>query len=146
MAIKTYELEYHKDVRDLNAEDITEDVQKLVEKSGLSEGSANVFAVGTTASISTGEYEPNLMSDFRSALESLAPSDKIYEHGRTWGDDNGKSHIRAMFMGPNVCIPFIKGRLILGTYQHIVLLDFDVPARKRKVVVQIIGELSQNEE
>jgi len=120
--------------------DITGEVQKIVSGSGLKEGTATVFVPGSTASVSTIEFEPNLVSDVKAALERLAPSDIRYKHTETWGDDNGKSHVRATFMGPSAVIPFRDGKLMLGTWQQIVCLDFDVPARSREIVVTLVGE------
>jgi len=120
--------------------DITGDVQKIVSGSGLKEGTATVFVPGSTASVSTIEFEPNLVSDMKAALERLAPSDIKYKHTETWGDDNGKSHVRATFMGPSAVVPFRDGKLMLGTWQKIVCLDFDVPARSREIVVTLVGE------
>jgi secondary thiamine-phosphate synthase enzyme len=119
---------------------ITDDVQKLVAGSGLKEGIATVFVSGSTASISTIEFEPNLVSDMKQALERLSPSDIEYRHHATWGDDNGKSHVRATFMGPSAVVPFKDGKLLLGTWQQLICLDFDVPARSRRIVVTLIGE------
>jgi len=119
---------------------ITDDVQKIVSGSGLKEGLATVFVSGSTASVSTIEFEPNLVSDMKAALERLAPSDIDYEHTKTWGDHNGKSHVRATFMGPSLSVPFKAGKLLLGTWQQLICLDFDVPARSREIVVTLVGE------
>jgi secondary thiamine-phosphate synthase enzyme len=120
--------------------DVTGEVQKIVAGSGLKEGTATVFVSGSTASVSTIEFEPNLVKDMKAALERLAPSDIKYKHTETWGDDNGKSHVRATFMGPSAVIPFKDGKLLLGTWQNLVVLDFDVPARSREIIVTLIGE------
>jgi secondary thiamine-phosphate synthase enzyme len=120
--------------------DITSEVQKVIDGSGLKEGVVTVFVSGSTASLSTIEFEPNLVSDMKAALERLAPSDIKYKHTETWGDENGKSHVRATFMGPSLSVPFNNGKLMLGTWQQIVCLDFDVPARSREIVVSIVGE------
>ena len=120
--------------------DITDEVQKVVAGSGLKEGVATVFVSGSTASISTIEFEPNLVKDVKAALERLVPSDLDYEHTKTWGDHNGKSHVRATLMGPSASIPFRDGKLLLGTWQQLVCLDFDVPARSREIVVTLVGE------
>jgi len=125
---------------DLDILDITELVQKELDKSGLKEGMVNVFSKGSTASISTMEYEPNLKKDIKEALEGIAPSKKDYAHHKTWGDRNGKSHIKSTLMGPSATIPFTGGRLLLGEWQQLVLLDFDVPGREREVVLTIMGE------
>lgn len=134
---------------------ITEDVQKVVSGSGLKDGVATVFVSGSTASISTIEFEPNLVSDMKAALERLAPSDIKYRHNQNGEGgidsldktgkavvphDNGKSHVRATLMGPSAVVPFKDGRLLLGTWQQLVCLDFNVPARSRRIVVTLVGE------
>lgn len=125
---------------ELDVIDITERVQKEVSGSGIRNGVVNVFVPGSTASVSTMEFEPNLVRDFRDAMERLVPSGIEYQHHKTWGDDNGKSHVRAALMGPGTGVPFEKGKLILGAWQQLVLLDFDVPPRTRELVLTITGE------
>ncbi|MCD6495704.1 MAG: YjbQ family protein [Candidatus Aenigmarchaeota archaeon] len=120
--------------------DITDRVQEIVEKSGKKEGSAVVFVNGSTASVSTIEYEPNLVKDVKRVLEKLAPYGAEYEHHRTWGDDNGAAHVRATLMGPGITVPFQDSKLLLGTWQQIVVLDFDTRPRSREVVVQVLGD------
>ena len=120
--------------------DITGEVQKVVAGSGLKEGTVTVFVAGSTASVSTIEFEPNLVSDMKAALDRLAPPDIRYKHHETWGDDNGKSHVRATFMGPSAVVPFRGGKLLLGTWQNIIVLDFDTKRREREIVITIIGE------
>jgi secondary thiamine-phosphate synthase enzyme len=120
--------------------DITQEVQKIVSASKIREGSVLIFVKGSTASVSTIEFEPNLVQDFKDAMERLVPSKIKYRHTETWGDDNGKSHVRATLMGPSLTVPFKDRKLLLGTWQQIVLLDFDVPSRSREIVVQIVGE------
>jgi secondary thiamine-phosphate synthase enzyme len=119
---------------------ITQDIQKAVSGSKIREGSVLIFVKGSTASVSTIEHEPNLVQDFKDAMERLVPSKMKYRHTETWGDDNGKSHVRATLMGPSLNVPFRDRKLLLGTWQQIVLCDFDVPARERELVVQIVGE------
>ena len=119
---------------------ITKEVEDFVHESGLKNGNVTVFVVGSTASVSTIEFEPNLVDDFKQALERLVPSDIKYKHTETWGDENGKSHVRATLMGPSITIPFVGGKLMLGTWQQVAVIDMDVPARKREVILQIIGE------
>jgi len=119
---------------------ITGEVQKLVSQSKIRSGIANIFVPGSTASVSTMEFEPNLVQDFKDAIERIVPSKIKYRHTETWGDDNGKSHVRAALMGPSLTVPFKDKKLMLGAWQQIFLLDFDVPAREREVVVQIMGE------
>ncbi len=120
--------------------DITGEVQRIVAKSGIRSGLACVFVVGSTASVSTIEYEPALVEDFRDQIERLAPHTMRSRHSKTWGDDNGFSHIRATFMGPGITVPVSEGELVLGTWQQIVVIDHDNRSRTRKVFVQVIGE------
>lgn len=120
--------------------DITGECQSIIEGTGLGDGILTVFNPGSTGSVTTIEYEPNLVKDFRDALEVVAPSNKAYEHGKTWNDDNGSSHVRSSLMGPSMSVPFSGGKLTLGTWQQIVFCDFDTRPRKRSLVVQVIGE------
>lgn len=120
--------------------DITEEVEKILDKSGIKEGIATVFVVGSTAGITTIEAEPNLIKDFQELLEKLAPQDKKYHHGDTWGDDNGFSHLRASLIGPSISVPISNGKMTLGTWQQVVLCDFDNRPREREIIVKIIGE------
>lgn len=119
--------------------DITSQVAKHVEKSGISNGIVTLFVVGSTAGLTTIEYEPNLLSDFRDMWDRLIPQNIAYEHNKTWGDDNGHSHLRASTLGASLTIPFVDKRLTLGTWQQIVFVDFDNRPRSRKIVVQILG-------
>ncbi|MBN1896683.1 MAG: YjbQ family protein [Candidatus Aenigmarchaeota archaeon] len=119
--------------------DITAKVQKTVSDSGKKEGSAVIFINGSTASVSTIEYEPNLVRDVRKVFEKIAPYGQDYEHHKTWGDDNGASHVRATLTGPGITVPFKDGNLLLGTWQQIAVLDFDTRPRNREVVIQVIG-------
>jgi secondary thiamine-phosphate synthase enzyme len=121
-------------------QDITGDVADLVHESGIGAGIATVFVAGSTGGVTTIEYEPGLVKDVPEALDRIAPMGKTYHHDATWGDGNGFSHVRAALVGPSLTVPFRDGQLTLGTWQQIVLLDFDNKARKRKVVVQIMGE------
>jgi len=119
---------------------ITGEVQSIINKQKLSEGSATVFVVGSTASISTIEYEAGLKKDLPQILDKLIPSGQSYHHDDTWGDRNGHAHLRSTLFGCSQTIPFVKGELMLGTWQQIILLDFDDRHRVRKVIVQLIGE------
>jgi len=125
--------------------DITEEVQAVVGRHGFLEGAALVFVSGSTAGLTTVEYEPGLLEDIPAAFERLAPRDMRYKHEDTWHDGNGHSHVRASLLGPSLTIPFRQSRLLLGTWQQIVLIDFDNRPRKRDVVVQITGERSSEE-
>ena len=119
--------------------DITSKVQSVVGKSGISNGIVNVFVVGSTAAVSTMEYEPGLVYDLSAALSRIAPSDIEYKHHERWGDDNGRSHVKATIMGPSLTVPLENGNLILGTWQQIIFLELDTRPRSRRVVVTVIG-------
>ncbi len=120
--------------------DLTAKVQEVVRRHGFSEGQALVFVAGSTAGLTTLEYEPGLLQDLPAAFERLAPRGLRYAHEDTWHDGNGHSHVRASLLGPSLTVPFREGRLLLGTWQQIVLLDFDNRPRKRELVVQLSGE------
>jgi len=120
--------------------DITKDVEEVVKKSKISDGLVTVFVVGSTAGITTIEYEPGLVKDLKNAFERLMPEKMEYAHNSTWGDFNGYAHIRAAFLGSNCSFPLKDKKMILGTWQQIILVDFDNRPRERKVIVQIIGE------
>ena len=121
--------------------DITDDVRHAVSEGGLTSGVATVFVVGSTAAITTMEYEPGLARDFPEMLERVAPKGGVeYEHQRRWRDGNGHSHVRASLVGPGLSIPFVDGKPVLGEWQQIVLVEFDVRPRTRNVVVQLVGE------
>lgn len=119
--------------------DLTAEVQELVGRHGFSEGQALVFVPGSTAGITTIEYEPGLLRDVPAAFERLAPRGLRYAHEDTWHDGNGHSHVRAALLGASLSVPFAAGRLLLGTWQQIVLIDFDNRPRRREVVVQLSG-------
>jgi secondary thiamine-phosphate synthase enzyme len=121
--------------------DITAKVQEQVQKEKIQQGLATLFVSGSTAALTTIEYEPGLVRDLKEVLEELIPSNKKYHHDGRWGDDNGFSHLRASLFGPSLQIPIESGRLLLGTWQQIVLLDFDNRPRTREIVVQIMGEV-----
>lgn len=119
---------------------ITEPVINILENSKLNEGNVTVFVVGSTASISTIEYEPGLKKDLPELLEKFIPSNKVYHHNATWGDHNGHSHLRSTLFGCSQTIPFANGELLLGTWQQLILIDFDERPRTRRVIIQLIGE------
>ncbi len=119
---------------------ITGGITNALGKSGLKEGSVTVFVVGSTAAITTFEYEPGMIKDMQDLCERIVPSDKHYNHDETWGDANGFSHLRAALFGPSLVIPFEGGELVLGTWQQVVLAEFDNRPRSREIVVQITGE------
>lgn len=119
--------------------DVTDQVQKQVSKSGIKDGIACVFVVGSTGAVTTVEYEPGLVADLQDAMERLYPKGIEYEHHKRWGDGNGHSHVRASFIGPSLSVPVRNGQLLLGTWQQIVFMELDVKARSREIVVQILG-------
>ncbi|EDY34966.1 conserved hypothetical protein TIGR00149 [Aciduliprofundum boonei T469] len=120
--------------------DITGMVQSVVDRSGIKNGLALVFVIGSTGAITTIEYEPGLKKDLPAALERLFPKNINYEHEKTWHDGNGHSHIRASFLKPDLCVPIVGGNLNLGTWQQIVFVELDVRKRHRRIAVQIIGD------
>lgn len=120
--------------------DITENVNAVLKESKLKEGTCNVFSIGSTASITTIEYEPGLLKDLPKLLDKLIPAFSKYQHNEAWGDSNGHSHLRSSMIGTSLNIPFTKSELLLGTWQQIVLIDFDNRNRTRRIAVQLIGE------
>lgn len=125
---------------DIDIIDITDRVSNAVKDSKISSGIVTIFVPGSTASVTTTEFEPNLNQDLKKAVERLVPSNIDYRHKETWGDDNGKSHVRASLFKPGLTVPFKDKKLLLGQWQQLVLIDFDVPSRKREIIVQIIGD------
>lgn len=119
--------------------DVTDDVAQKIVSSGLSSGIVTVSVIGSTGAMTTCEYEPGLIQDIPELMDKLIPQGR-YHHDQTWHDGNGHSHLRASLMGPSVTIPFTAGKLVLGTWQQIVFIDFDHRARKRELAVQMIGE------
>ena len=119
--------------------DITVEVRSAVKDSGLHDGTATVFVTGSTAGITTIEFEPGLVSDLTAAFERLYPRDTEYRHHERWGDDNGHSHVRASMLGPSLAVPFVDAELTLGTWQQIVIVDFDTRPRTREYVIQLLG-------
>ena len=138
MKIVSSELEF-KTTGQTDIIDISREVQEGVLQSGVQDGNIVLFISGSTAALTTIEFEPGVLHDLRKAIERLAPKDIPYEHDRKWGDGNGYSHVRAAIMGPSLIIPIRGGTLLLGTWQQIVLLDFDNRPRRRRVTVQIMG-------
>lgn len=121
--------------------DITAEVSRLVAQCGIADGLVCVFVVGSTAAITTTEAEPGLLDhDLLAFFERIAPAGIEYRHERTWNDDNGHAHVRASAVGPSLTVPLVDGRLTLGTWQQIVLIDFDTRPRRREVVVQVVGD------
>ena len=120
--------------------DITQQVEQVLGESELKNGSLTVFVSGSTAGITSIEYEPGLLKDLPEAFEKLAPTGVTYHHDAAWGDGNGYAHVRAAMLGSSFTVPFDNGKLLLGTWQQIVVIDFDNRPRKRSVVVQMMGE------
>jgi len=119
---------------------ITEKTSKVIENSEIKNGTVTIFVSGSTAALTTIEYEPGLLSDFPKMLERIAPKNIDYGHEQRWHDGNGHSHIRASLIGPSLTVPFSNRNLMLGTWQQIVLLELDTQSRERNLVLQIVGE------
>ncbi|MCP4650575.1 MAG: YjbQ family protein [PVC group bacterium] len=118
---------------------ITEEIREMLDDCGLEEGTVNVFVVGSTAAITSFEYESGMVADMRDLYERIASRDKHYSHDDTWNDANGFSHVRAALQGPSLLIPFQDAKLLLGTWQQVVLAEFDNQPRKREVVLTFTG-------
>ena len=125
---------------DTDIQDLTPDVAQILAQSGVREGQVLVFTPGSTAGITTIEFESGVVFDLEQAIERLAPRDMHYDHDARWGDGNGYSHVRAALLGPSMAVPVIDGKLQLGTWQQIVLCDFDNRPRERRIIVQVMGE------
>jgi secondary thiamine-phosphate synthase enzyme len=125
---------------DGDTRDITREVAAAVASSGLRDGIAALLVVGSTAGLTTIEYEEGAVADLQGAFERIAPRGIEYLHHLRWHDDNGHSHVRAALLGPSLVVPFSGGRLALGTWQQIILVDFDTRPRQREVIAQLIGE------
>ena len=120
--------------------DLTAELNEFVSVAGAQSGLVTVAVVGSTAGITTIEYEPGLVADLRKAFERVAPAGVAYAHDARWGDGNGHSHVRASLLGPSVTLPLVQGAVVLGTWQQVVLVDFDTRPRTRRVVMQLLGE------
>lgn len=120
--------------------DLTAKLQGVVDRHEIKHGQALVFVSGSTAGLTTVEYEPGLIRDVPEFFERIAPRDRHYHHQDTWHDGNGHSHVRASLLGPSITVPFQDGRLMLGTWQQLVLIDFDNRPRNRDIVVQLSGD------
>jgi secondary thiamine-phosphate synthase enzyme len=140
MAVQTHKVRF--DTKgDNEVLNLTDQVADCIRKGTIANGIATVFVIGSTAGVTTTEYEPGLVKfDLKAAFEKIAPEMGRYRHEETWHDDNGHSHIRASLLGPSLTLPFIDRQLQLGTYQQLVFIDFDTRARQREVLVQVIGE------
>ena len=120
--------------------DITSQVAQEVSDSGISNGTATIFITGSTAGVTTIEFEPGLVADLKDMWDRVIPQNIPYQHDRAWGDGNGHSHVRASLLSASLTVPFMNKRLTLGTWQQIVLLDFDNRPRSREIIIQVIGE------
>lgn len=120
--------------------DITPQVEQQIAETDINDGTVTIFVAGSTAGITTIEYEPGLLSDFPDMWERIVPGDINYDHDRRWGDGNGYSHVRASLLGSSLVVPFTNKRLTLGTWQQIVVVDFDNRPRSRQIILQIMGE------
>ena len=119
---------------------ITDQVQKVVSKSGINDGIVNIFNPGATGSLITIEYEPGLKKDFPKMLERIAPKKEYYFHHETWHDDNGHSHCRASLLGPSLTVPVSNSSLTLGTWQQICFVELDTHSRNRRLIITVIGD------
>ena len=120
--------------------DVTKQTSDALRESELNNGIVNIFVAGSTAAVTTIEYEPGLRYDFPKMLSRIAPKDIQYRHDETWHDGNGHSHVRASLVGPSLTVPFSNGALILGIWQQIVMLEMDTRPRERVLTIQILGE------
>ena len=120
--------------------DVTDNLHSCLSDAKLNNGNLTVFVSGSTAAVTTIEYEPGLLKDLQEVFEQIAPANKRYHHNDTWHDGNGYAHIRSSLLGPSLTVPFSSGKLLLGTWQQVVLIDFDNRPRKRELVVQMMGE------
>lgn len=120
--------------------DITDQVAKALKESKTKEGICLISCPGSTAGLTTIEYEPNLVADFKEFLEKLVPSDKPYRHDQTWGEKNAPSHVKSALIKPFLSVPIENGKLVLGTWQQVVLIDFDTRAREREILVKVLEQ------
>ena len=121
--------------------DLTPQLGEILQSAGIADGTATLFVIGSTAGLTTTEYEPGLVNhDLEHCFEKIAPENARYVHEETWHDDNGHSHVRASLLGPSLTVPIVDRQPTLGTWQQIILIDFDTRPRSREIVVQLIGE------
>ncbi|MDD5591410.1 MAG: secondary thiamine-phosphate synthase enzyme YjbQ [Dehalococcoidales bacterium] len=120
--------------------DITPDIEQEVVRAGMTDGIVTIFVAGSTAGLTTIEFESGVLADLQGMWERIVPKDITYAHDRRWGDGNGYSHVRASLLGASLTVPFNNNRLMVGTWQQIVLVDFDNRPRSRRVILQIMGE------
>ena len=139
MTVKNYSIQ-RKTKGFCDIHNLTDEARKRVTESRVTDGQAHFFVVGSTAGLTTVEYEPGLIKDLHELFEKLAPQDQYYHHEETWHDGNGFSHIRASLLKPSLVVPVVKGSMTLGTWQQVILIDFDNRPRSREVVLQVMGE------
>ena len=139
MPVKTGNISLHTQ-GNIDVQDITRELIRLVEHSGLTSGTQTVFCPSSTSGLTTIEFEPGALADLKRMFEELVPSNRDYAHNATWEDGNGHSHMRAALLGPSLTIPFVERTLTLGTWQQVIYVDFDIRPRQRELVVQMIGE------
>ena len=121
-------------------QDLTPEASKKISESGIQNGQATFFVAGSTAGLTTVEYEPGLIRDLEELFEKLVPQGKSYHHEEAWHDGNGFSHVRASLLKPSLTVPVVDGKLTLGTWQQVVLIDFDNRSRNREVILQMMGD------
>jgi secondary thiamine-phosphate synthase enzyme len=121
-------------------QDITRQVTEVVRGTGLSDGVVTIFTPSATSGLTTIEYESGALADLERLLDEIVAPGREYQHNLRWGDGNGHSHVRAALIGPSITVPFVAGRLTLGTWQQLIFLDFDNRSRSRRLVVQVMGE------
>lgn len=140
MAVETHRIEV-RTRGDNQVLDLTPELVRVLKLAKVTNGAATLFVIGSTAGLTTTEYEPGLVHhDLKAFFEKIAPEDGHYAHEETWHDDNGHSHVRASLLGPSLTVPIVDGRPTLGQWQQIVLIDFDTRPRSREIVVQLVGE------
>ena len=120
--------------------DITNKVAEAVRSTGIHDGIVTVFSPSATSGLTTIEFEPGAVNDFQRLFDEIVPPDRDYAHNERWGDGNGHSHVRAALLGPSITIPFVNRSLVLGTWQQIILVDFDIRSRQRRLHLQVLGE------
>ncbi|GAB4273638.1 MAG: secondary thiamine-phosphate synthase enzyme YjbQ [Candidatus Promineifilaceae bacterium] len=139
MVVQTQTLQFqtqgHADVVDITAQ-----VQAAVQESGIKSGTVTLFCPSATSALTTIEYESGCVSDLRRLFDEIVPPNRPYAHNARWGDGNGHSHVRAALLGPSLAVPFVNGRLTLGTWQQIIFVDFDNRHRQRELILQIMGK------
>lgn len=139
MAVKSSSI--HLSTRgDADIHDITEEVARQVDQSGLKDGTVTIFCPSSTSALTTIEFENGALSDLQRLFNEIVPPNREYAHNARWGDGNGHSHVRAALLGPSLTIPFVNGGLTLGTWQQIIYVDFDNRPRRRELILQMIGE------